>query len=31
MQDKLLIVTNLKKTIMYIEKTVINYPNKYKF
>ena len=30
MQDKLLIVTNLKKTIMYIEKTVINYPNKYK-
>ena len=30
MQDKLLIVTNLKKTILYIEKTVINYPNKYK-
>ena len=30
MQDKLLIITNLKKTILYIEKTVINYPNKYK-
>ena len=30
MQDKLIIATNLKKTINYIEKTVINYPNKYK-
>lgn len=30
MQDKLIVATNLKKTILYIEKTVINYPNKYK-